>query len=68
MAMAAREFQSDVVEPATGPETAGHLILRYGLVLARTASSAPTHRDVAPARRPAHVYVDPNTFERRRER
>ena len=33
MAIASRNLQSNVVEPATGLETAGHLILRYGLVL-----------------------------------
>ena len=33
MAIAARKFQSNVVEPATGLETAGQVILRYGLVL-----------------------------------
>ena len=33
MAIAARNLQSNAVEPATGLETAGHLILRYGLVL-----------------------------------
>ena len=33
MAIAARKFQSNVVEPATRLETAGHVILRYGLVL-----------------------------------
>ena len=33
MAIAARKLQSNVVEPATGLEAAGHLILRYGLVL-----------------------------------
>ena len=33
MAIAAKRFQSNVVEPATGLENAGNLILRYGLVL-----------------------------------
>jgi reactive chlorine resistance protein C len=33
MAITARKLQSNVVEPATGLETAGHLVLRYGLVL-----------------------------------
>jgi len=33
MAVAARNSESQVVEPATRLETAGHLILRYGLVL-----------------------------------
>ena len=33
MAIAATNLQSNVVEAATGLETAGHLFLRYGLVL-----------------------------------
>src|SRR6266403_828757 len=33
MAIGARKFQSNGVEPATRLETAGHVILRYGLVL-----------------------------------
>jgi uncharacterized membrane protein YkgB len=33
MAIAARNLQNNAVEPATGLETAGHLILRYGLLL-----------------------------------
>ena len=33
MAISARNSESHVVEPATRLETAGHLILRYGLVL-----------------------------------
>jgi uncharacterized membrane protein YkgB len=33
MAIAATNLESSVVEPPTRLETAGHLILRYGLVL-----------------------------------
>jgi uncharacterized membrane protein YkgB len=33
MAIAANKLESNVAEPSNGLETAGHLILRYGLVL-----------------------------------